>query len=215
MVLFQNHLNCFFLASSPWYVYCRSHAFSANCLGTQKPTSHLFFQLFPLFFVLMSDKKTKTYEKVFKYIEDNVWKFQPAQFMTDFESGLRKAISSYFPNAPLYGCWYHYSVSIRRRLMTLNMYRVITDDPAGLMIYRMFLSLPLLPQERILDGFNFIKNEARKNGLFKEFREFFKYFDNFWIHLVCFHAKDLCVFYEQCNKNYFRRSPKYLSIYVR
>lgn len=144
----------------------------------------------------MSDKKTTTYQKVFKYIEDNVFKFQPAQFMADFESGLRKAISNYFPAASLYGCWYHYSASIRRRLMTLNMYRVITDDPAGILIHRMLQSLPLLPRERILDGFNFIKNEARKNRLFKEFGKFFKYFDNFWIQLVCFHATNLFVFYE-------------------
>lgn len=160
--------------------------FKSNSTDKHTSKTTLFPQLFPLFFVLMTDKKTKTYQKVFKYIEDNVFKLQPAQFMADFETGLRKAITSYFPDAPLYGCWYHYSASIRRRLMTLNMHRVITDDPAGLMIYRMMLSLPLLPRERILDGFDFVKNESRKNGLFKAFKEFFKYFNEFWIHLVCF-----------------------------
>lgn len=140
----------------------------------------------------MKGKKTSTYERLFKYIEDNVWKLQPAQFITDFESGLRKAISNHFPDVPLYGCWYHYTAAIRRRLMTLEMYRVITDDPAGAMIYYMLLSLPLLSKERILDGFNFIKNEARKNGLYKEFKVFFKYFDHFWINLVCFNAQFIC-----------------------
>lgn len=134
----------------------------------------------------MTDKKASTYQKVFEYIEDNVFKLQPAQFMADFEAGLRKAISSYFPGVPLYGCWYHYCAAIRRRLMTLNMHRLITDDPAGFMIYRMLLSLPLLPRDRILDGFNFVKSEARKNRLFKAFKAFFKYFNDFWINLVCF-----------------------------
>lgn len=132
----------------------------------------------------MKDKQTKSYEHVFKYIEENVFKLQPAQFMADFESGLRKAILTYFPDVPLYGCWYHYSAAIRRRLMTLHMYRVITDDPAGLVIYRMLLSLPLLPRERIFDGFEFVKRQARKDGLFSTFKTFFKYFEGFWLKFV-------------------------------
>lgn len=141
---------------------------------------NLCFQLFPLFFVLMMRKDTKSYENVFKYIEDNVFKFRAAQFMADFEKGLRKAISNYFTGTPLYGCWYHYCASVRRRLMTLHMHRVITDDPAASVIYRMLLSLPLLSRERIQDGFAFIEKEARRT-----FKEFFKYFNEFWINLVC------------------------------
>lgn len=132
----------------------------------------------------MTNKTAKAYENVFKFIEEKVFKLQPAQFMSDFENGLRKAISNCFPDTPLYGCWYHYCAAVRRRLMTLNMYRVITDDHAGSVIYRMLLSLPLLPQERILDGFEFIKLKARGAGLFKTFKVFFKYFNEFWVKLV-------------------------------
>lgn len=139
----------------------------------------------------MTNKTAKAYENLFKYIEENVFKLQPAQFMADFEKGLRKAITICFPDTPLYGCWYHYCAAIRRRLMTLSMYRVISDDSAGAMIYRMFLSLPLLPRERILDGFEFIKLKARKAGLFNTFKAFFKYFDNFWRKLVCFDGIDI------------------------
>jgi len=133
----------------------------------------------------MTDKRTSSYEAVFKFIEDNTFQMQPALFMADFETGLRAAIMNYFPQVQLRGCWYHYCASIRRRLMTLHMHRLITDDPAGLKIYRMFLSLPLLPKERILDGFNVIKTFARENRLFHEFKIFFGYFHDFWIQLVC------------------------------
>lgn len=132
----------------------------------------------------MTDKRTDSYEMIFKYIEDNIFKFQAALFMADFEAGLRKAIMRYFPGVSIRGCWYHYSAAIRRRLMNLHMHRVITDDPVGWMIWRMFLSIPLLPQERILDGFNFIKKVARENHIFQEFKKFFRYFNDFWIKLV-------------------------------
>lgn len=85
--------------------------------------------------------------------------------------------------------------------MTLNMYRVITDDPEGLTIYRMILSLPLLPRERILDGFNFVKEVSRTHGLFKVFKPFFKYFNDFWINLVRIPAIDFRIF-EKKNRLY-------------
>lgn len=165
-------------------------------------------QLFPLFFVLMTNKDTESYENVFKYIEDKVFKLRPAQFMADFESGLRKAISNCFPDTPLYGCWYHYCAAIRRRLMTLHMYRVITDDPAGLVIYRMLLSLPLLPRERILDGFNFVKNEALTNGLSKTFKAFFKYFEGFWINLVKAVYKFFVIIFNSFSLQHFYRTKQ-------
>lgn len=132
----------------------------------------------------MTNKRTDSYEMIFGYIEANIFKFQPSLFMADFEGGLRKAIMRYFPGVDIRGCWYHYSVAIRRRLMNLNMHRVITDDHMGWMIYRMFLSIPLLPQERILDGFNYIKRVSRENHLYQEFKKFFQYFNDFWINLV-------------------------------
>lgn len=132
----------------------------------------------------MLNKKAKTYQDVFNYIEEKVFKLQPAQFMCDFGTGLRKAISCVFPDIPLYGCWYHYCAAVRRRLMTLNMYRIITDNDAGTMIYRMILCLPLLPKDKILDGLLFVKNESKMNALFKVFKKIFKYFEDFWMNLV-------------------------------
>lgn len=133
----------------------------------------------------MTDKEAASYQAVFEYIEKNVFKLQAAEFMADFETGLRAAIKKCYPEALLHGCWYHYSAAIRRRLMTLDMHQIITDDSSGIEIYRMCLSLPLLPQERILDGFNVVQEFAREKGLFREFKKFFKYFNDFWMHLVC------------------------------
>lgn len=51
-----------------------------------------FMQVFPIFYVLMTDKSAASYKAVFHYIESNIFRLQPSQFMADFESGLRAAI---------------------------------------------------------------------------------------------------------------------------
>lgn len=100
----------------------------------------------------MSDKKTSTYETVFKYIDVNVFELKAARFMADYEGGMRKAIKICFPNAILNGCWYHFSAAVRRRFLSLNLYRLIADSMPAQQLYRKILSLPLLPPEGILEG---------------------------------------------------------------
>lgn len=126
---------------------------------------------------------------------------QPAEFMADFEAGLRKAINDYYPDALLRGCWYHYCAAIRRRLMTLQMYRIITEDEEGATIYRMMLCLPLLPPQYIYDGFKVVKSVARDNHLHKEFKKFFDYFEDFWMNMVRLLSSLLLLFYLQLQKN--------------
>lgn len=132
----------------------------------------------------MSGKTAELYKMVFQFIELNFFKLEPAHFMTDFEGGLRKAINEFYPNAVLSGCWYHYCAALRRKHLSLKMYELITDVPAAKKIYRMMLSLPLLPKETILDGYTIIRNEAVAKGLGKKFKGIFDYFDQYWLFIV-------------------------------
>lgn len=132
----------------------------------------------------MTDKSAASYIAVFSYIENNLFKLQPSQFMADFESGLRAAISNFYPTTQLNGCWFHYCSSLRRNLLSMSLYDLITNSQNAKSIYRKMLSLPLLPPESIEGGFQLIKQEARVSKLFKPFRQFFNYFQNFWLNLV-------------------------------
>lgn len=133
----------------------------------------------------MSGKSTALYKEVFAFIEEKVFKLMPSAFMTDFEAGLRKAICEHWPGIPLHGCWYHFCAAVRRKLRILHILQLIADDYSAKMIYRELLSLPLLPTQYIENGYMLIKENARANNVFKEFRKFFKYFDEFWLNLVC------------------------------
>ena len=66
--------------------------------------------MFPLAYVAMSDKKTETYESLFKFINANVFEMKPSAFMTDHEAGLMKALKNCFPGVKMHTCWYHYKV---------------------------------------------------------------------------------------------------------
>lgn len=132
----------------------------------------------------MSGKSGDLYKNVFDYIEKQVFELKPARIMADFEAGLRNAINEYYPNAVLHGCWYHYTAAVRRKLLSLSMYELIMNVPSARIIYRMMLSLPLLPEKFIQTGFDIIKMEARERKLHQAYKEMFKYFEIFWMQLV-------------------------------
>lgn len=107
----------------------------------------------------MTKKTTESYIAVFKYIEDNLFKLKPANFMTDFEAGLRKAILICYPTIPLHGCWYHYCSAVRRKALHLGLFSLLRDDLSARAIYKKLLNLPLLPSDHIVPGFEIIKKE--------------------------------------------------------
>jgi transposase-like protein len=54
-------------------------------------------------------KKTKAaYVQIFKLLADR-FGIDIKSAMTDYEIGLRNAISTVYPNAILQGCWFHYT----------------------------------------------------------------------------------------------------------
>lgn len=134
----------------------------------------------------MTGKSAALYKKVFEYIENNIFKLNPSQFMTDYEAGMRKALQECFPGASIFGCWFHYSQSVYRQILSLKMKSLIENVEAAQIKYRMILSLPLLPSEHIEKAYNIIKGEAKSNGQYKNFEQFFVYYENFWLKLVCF-----------------------------
>lgn len=133
----------------------------------------------------MASKSTSAYEAVFNYIENQIFSMKPAMFMTDFEGGMRKAINNCYPGAELHGCLYHYKAAVRRKFLSINMYGLITEDTNARKIYRMLTNLPLLPSQSIELGYEIIKEKAHSDQLAGEFRKIFKYFEEFWLQVVC------------------------------
>lgn len=153
----------------------------------------------------MSGKTAELYEAVFDFIEKKLIHLHPVQFMADFEAGLRNAINNYYHDAILYGCWYHFCAAVRRKFLSLKMYQLLKDVPKARKIYRMILSLPLLPSPSILNGFNIIKQEANAEGLAESFKSIFQYFEQYWLLIVsCLFNCKIVIRISDCVSNAFR-----------
>lgn len=129
----------------------------------------------------MSNRKCESYEAVFKYIEEHIFKLEPAGLMSDWEAGMRNALQICYPTAKLRGCWYHYCAAIRKKCLKLGLHSVLKSDASARLIKHQIMSLPLLPSEHFLEGYQHIKETAVEAKLLTKFKPLFQYFENYWI----------------------------------
>lgn len=70
----------------------------------------------PVMHVSMPSKDYEVYLKVFEKIVELFPSFKPSTIMSDFERGLRSALSQVFPDARLAGCRFHFSKALVKNL---------------------------------------------------------------------------------------------------
>lgn len=123
-----------------------------------------------------------------------MFQLKPKQFMTDFESGLRKALKEVYPKAVLYGCWFHYRKCILRKIKLYGISKLWIKNARNKnpeialkarRIYKMFGILPLLPKEYFTAGYQHARNRAVEFSLNSTFASFFAYFERTWVVEVC------------------------------
>lgn len=132
----------------------------------------------------MSNKSSEAYEAILKLIEKELFEMKPSSFMMDFEAGLRKAVQKCFPAARIYGCWYHFTAAVRRKMTSFKMRKWLKNNKEALAIYLKLLRLPLLPREHIFEGFNLIKKEAHEKEFYSKFQKLLSYFEKYWMSMV-------------------------------
>ncbi|KAG0439341.1 hypothetical protein DMUE_2496 [Dictyocoela muelleri] len=69
----------------------------------------------PLVYCLCGSKSEIMYLKIFSVICEK-GNIQPESIISDFEVGLSKDISQKFPTANIYGCYFHFSQIMWRRV---------------------------------------------------------------------------------------------------
>lgn len=119
------------------------------------------------------------------YIEKNIFVWHPSEIITDYETGLRKAVMDKFPKSNLRGCWFHYCKAIRSKCNQLGIRPLLSRSSEAKKYYRQIMDLPLLPASDIENGFSYIERSIKKNGLYADFQELLKYFRNYWLKQVC------------------------------
>lgn len=132
----------------------------------------------------MTRKTTESYLAVFEFIEERVFKLKPAEFMTDYEDGMRCAIRKHWPNTILRGCWFHLKRAIGRRCNSFGMQRLFNNNSNARIVKDMLTNTPLLPSDQLLEGFKTIQDYAKRKNLDDKFTDIFKYFSRQWLSEV-------------------------------
>lgn len=127
----------------------------------------------------MTKKTTECYTAVFQYIESNVFHMEPSEIMTDFEAGMRKSIRHVYPDTILRGCCFHYCQALRNKIQKLGLRPLLKSCPEARLIFKEIMSLPLLPADKVLQGYLHIQNITKEYGIFQVFENFFSYFESF------------------------------------
>lgn len=131
----------------------------------------------------MTRKTSKAYSAVFEFVEERIFVMDPAMFMTDFEEGMRSAIKQRWPDVDINGCWFHYKRAVSRNISSLGMKKLLDRNFNARMLKRMFLNLPLLPENQTLEGYECIWKFANKKKLNESFANVFTYFQ-YWLNQV-------------------------------
>lgn len=134
----------------------------------------------------MTRKTAESYLAIFEFIEERLFKFEPKEFMTDFEEGMRSAIRKRWPNVRIRGCWFHFKRAVNKKCRSLAA-KLFRKNRTATIIKDMLTNLPLLPENQILEGYRCIKCFARKKQLSESFKSIFAYFERYWLHQVKTH----------------------------
>ena len=160
----------------------------------------------PVFFVLMKDRKNESYIASILKIRELVPNFQPLHAISDFERASMNAMKAVFPQIIITGCLFHYKQAIFRKLGNLHLSNYFLKNRIANSYFKLFMGIGFLPQENIINAFNYLKLVRIGNTAHQEnINKFIDYFERTWIpqiHLLSYYDANILTnnFSETFNK---------------
>lgn len=109
------------------------------------------------------------------YLIKKRWpEWSPTKFTVDFERALISELTARFPAAKINGCYFHFVKSLTKKAKSLGMNKSIRMK----LIIQLYCRLPLLPINKIQDGWNYILAEM---GDSEHENKFKNYIDHYWM----------------------------------
>lgn len=141
--------------------------FSLHCDGTfdvcpagfsQVYTVHGRYRthLLPLIYVLASNKKQSTYEKIFDKLLELEPLLKPTKVMIDFEMAAIQSIQKKFPEAEVKCCTFHLTKNIWKKIQQVGFQTHYGNDVEFAVHLRMLGALAFLPANRVIEGYEAI-----------------------------------------------------------
>lgn len=139
----------FRLVKKPFMQLFSIHGFVKNSKGEVK-------QL-PLGYVLMSRRQRRDYVAVFKSIKLILTKkglpISILEVVADFERACWRAVEDIFPTVKIFGCGFHWTQAVFRRLKKLGLVSIYHLHAPTRMLCKQMMSLHLIPHQKIKSNF--------------------------------------------------------------
>jgi hypothetical protein len=152
----------------------------------------------PILYSIMSSKSQKDYEAILYFAREAIFSFDGSKrtlrgSISDFELGLRNALTKIFPNVTTYGCNFHFNQALRRKASKLpSLSAKITGKTSHHKCLLMFMRLSLLPIDKIVTGLDaLIEHINSSSELANDFSLFIEYFKRTWMKI--FPPQEWCV----------------------
>ncbi|CAF2935647.1 unnamed protein product [Rotaria sp. Silwood2] len=170
----------------------------------------------PLVYCLCEKKNYETYKLIIQIlrtaVDDLQLNFEPMFWMSDYESGLIKAIKQELPNTKLLGCAFHYNQAIYRNIQLKGLQDAYQNIEVVRQILRQTMALAFIPNDQIKTVYyDVIKpqlnNVPRKpTSLRHDLGNFFTYYESQWLTKTY----KFCVFGETTRTNNGLEGMQYL-----
>ncbi|XP_067213475.1 uncharacterized protein [Linepithema humile] len=96
--------------------------------------------------------------------------------MTDYEWAAMSAMEKYFPNATIYGCWFHLNQALQKKWNHLGLHHFSS------IILSMAMTIPLLPEQYLTQAYHILCNNCEDtNSNYDKLKEFLTYFERTWL----------------------------------
>ncbi|CAD6231389.1 GSCOCG00012226001-RA-CDS [Cotesia congregata] len=170
--------------------------------------------ILPVAWSLMSRKSTDCYVAVIDHFKSLSQHIIVLSYMTDFETGLRKALKLSYPNATAESCYFHFIQANMKKAKKLGLLKKLENWEDGRKFFRKLLALALLPSTDIIPTFNWLL--VIRTPFYLIFKDFINYFVDYW--LMTIKPDGFCVYKLKNRTNnfteaYHRRLNKFFGLH--
>lgn len=157
---------------SDWY--CDGTFNISPTIFKQVYTFHIIIRgtTLPMLYALLPNKKQTTYKKLFRLISKHLTKF-PVSINCDFEIAAINALKLVF-ECRIYGCYFHLCQSFWGKIQADGLKKWFNSEVRS--TFRMTKALAFLPEEDVVNGFEYVKQSAPAST-----KSFITYIENNYI----------------------------------
>ena len=112
--------------------------------------------------------------------------------MSDWEIGARNAFKNVYPGTRIYGCWFHYTQAIWKKIQKCRLTSTYKANPELATFIRKVMGLPFLPSDLIVSTYSMLSIPKLVDTEMPKLDAFLRYFKKYWLTQI--NPEELSIF---------------------